>query len=65
MRTKKLRLSLVMAALSLMVGGPAVAATQAAAVAGSADVGAVTDSPAKAAAPAPGQEASLFGFDWN
>jgi len=66
MRTKRIRLSIAMAALSAIVGGSAIAATEAAAWAGSAETGAVMDIPATAAAAAPVQEAaSLAGFDWN
>jgi hypothetical protein len=66
MRTKKIRLGLAMAALSVVVGGAVVAATEAPAWAGSSETGAVMDIPAKAAAPASAEEAaSLAGFDWN
>ena len=66
MRTKKIRLGLAVAALSVVMGGSVVVATEAAAWAGSGETGAVIDIPAKATAPAPAQEAaSLAGFDWT
>lgn len=65
MRTKKIRLGIAVAALSAIVGAPVVAATQAAAWAGS-DVGAVTGSSSVTDASAQfEQAASLAGFDWQ